>query len=129
MNRTCPHCSVRFERYQGAEVGGMWISIVITTLIFLVGYTASEILTNWPVWVHFTIWIPFSLLFPIFFYRYSRAWWVAFLHLIGDVHWDYEAYEESTLSIVDAFHNRRDDGDDESDDDFNDTSYHEYEFV
>ncbi len=104
----------------------MSISIVITALIFLVGYATTEILTNWAVWIHFTIWIPFSLLFPIFFYRYSRAWWVAFLHLIGDVHWDYEAYEEATLSIVDTFHNR---ALDESDDKFNDTSSYEYETV
>ena len=108
MNKTCTHCTVRFERYEGEVVGGMTISIVITAFVFMVGYVASEILTAWPLWLHLTIWISFSLLFPIFFYRYSRAWWVVFLHLIGDVHWDYEPYEDTQLSIVDAFLNRTD---------------------
>jgi len=108
MNKTCAHCAVRFERYEGAVVGGMSISIVITALIFMVGYMASEILTDWPLWLHLAIWISFSLFFPIFFYRYSRAWWVVFLHLIGGIHWDYEPYEETELSIVDAFLNKTD---------------------
>ncbi len=106
MNPTCPHCYVRFERYEGEVVGGMSISIVVTAVIFLVGYMLGEYLTDWSVWVHLAIWIPYSLIFPIFFYRYSRALWVVILHVGGDVHWDYEPYEETSLSIVDAFHSQ-----------------------
>jgi uncharacterized protein (DUF983 family) len=106
MNATCPHCHVRFERNQGEATGGMTLSIVITSLIFLTGYMTTEYLYDWPLWVHFAIWLPFSVLFPILFYRYSRALWVAILHLHGDVYWDQEPYEEPTLSITDAFFNR-----------------------
>ena len=110
MNATCPHCSVRFERHEGEVVGGMSISIFVTAVIFLVGYITSENLTNWPIWIHFAIWIPYALLFPILFYRYSRALWVVILHISGDVHWDYEPYEEPSVSIIDAFQGDRDDG-------------------
>ncbi len=126
MNSVCSHCSVRFERYEGAVVGGMSISIVMTALIFLVGYTAAEVFTDWSVWIHLAMWMPFALFFPVLFYPYSRAIWVVFLHLFGDVHWDYETYQEPEVSIADAFLNRT--PDDEPDElDF--TSYYKDDLI
>lgn len=107
MNKTCPHCSVRFERFQGEELGGMTISIVVTTTIFLVGYFTAEVRTDWDTWVHLAIWLPFAVIFPIFFYRYSRALWVMFLYLSGSIYWDQESYRDTNLTIVDAFFNRQ----------------------
>jgi uncharacterized protein (DUF983 family) len=107
MNKTCPHCSVRFERFQGEELGGMTISIVATTTIFLVGYFLAEIYTDWSTWVHLAFWVPFAALFPIFFYRYSRALWIVFLYLSGSIYWDKAAYRDTNLTIVDAFLNRQ----------------------
>lgn len=107
MNKTCPHCSVRFERFQGEELGGMTISIVATTSIFLLGYFLAEVYTDWSTWVHLAIWITFAALFPIFFYRYSRSLWVAFLYLSGSIYWDKEHYHDTNLTIVDAFLNRQ----------------------
>lgn len=106
MHAICPHCSVRFERHEGEVVGGMGISIVATSVIFLVGYVMGEMLTTWSVWVHLAIWVPFAVLFPIGFYRYSRALWVVILYKAGDIYWDQEPYESPELSITDAFLNR-----------------------
>jgi uncharacterized protein (DUF983 family) len=107
MNKTCPHCSVRFERFQGEEVGGMTISIVATTTIFLVGYFIAELRTDWSVWVHLGIWVPFAIIFPIVFYRYSRSLWIVFLYSTNSIYWDSSAYQDTNLSIVDAFFNRQ----------------------
>lgn len=108
MNKTCPHCGVRFEREQGEEVGGMSVSIVITALIFLLGYGITEVLTDWPLWVHFAIWMPFAILFPIFFYRYSRSLWVVFLYVTDSkvIKQDDPDYKETELSMMDAFRNQ-----------------------
>jgi uncharacterized protein (DUF983 family) len=107
MNKVCPHCSVRFERFQGEELGGMTISVVATTMIFLLGYFTAEVQTDWPTWVHLAIWVPFAVIFPIIFYRYSRALWVAFLYLSGSIYWDTTPYRDTNLTIVDAFLNRQ----------------------
>lgn len=107
MNKTCPHCSVRFERFQGEELGGMTISVVATTTIFLVGYFLAELYTDWSTWVHLAIWVPFAVIFPIVFYRYSRALWVTFLYLTGSIYWDKETYRDTNLTIVDALLNRQ----------------------
>lgn len=107
LHKVCPHCSVRFERNTGEEVGGMTISIVFTCTIFLLGYLVAEIYTNWSVWAHLAIWVPFAIIFPIVFYRYSRSLWIVFLYLIGDIYWDSETYRDTNLTIVDAFLNRQ----------------------
>lgn len=103
MHATCPRCGARFERHQGEGTGGMTVSIVVTALIFLVGYYLAERLTTWPVAVHLAMWVPFALLFPILFYRTARAVWVALLHASGDVHPDSAPYQPPEPSIVDAF--------------------------
>ncbi|MBA3533989.1 MAG: DUF983 domain-containing protein [Ardenticatenales bacterium] len=106
MNTLCPHCYVRFERHEGEVTGGMTISILVTAFLFLVGYSASEMFFEWPTWVHLLLWSAYALIFPIAFYRYSRALWVVVLHLGGQVHWDKEPYQETQLSIIDAFLNK-----------------------
>lgn len=103
MHCLCPHCHVRFERHSGEVTGGMTISIVVTSLIFLIGYSLSEIFLDWPTWLQLLLWGSYALVAPLIFYRHSRALWVACLHLSGDVYWDKEPYEESQLSILDAF--------------------------
>lgn len=106
LHATCPHCGARFERYQGEATGGMTVSILVTALIFLIGYYLAERLTEWPVSVHLAIWVPFAILFPVLFYRYSRAVWVALLHASGDVHKDTAPYQEPEPSLMDAFLHR-----------------------
>lgn len=103
MHKTCPHCGVRFERETGEETGGMSVSIVILGIIFLIGYPLTEVLTDWSLGVHLAIWLPFSILFPIVFYRYSRSLWVVFLYLTGSIRQDNTPVQETEVSILDAF--------------------------
>lgn len=103
MHKTCPHCGVRFERETGEETGGMSVSIVVLGIIFLIGYPLTEVLTDWSLGVHLAIWLPFSILFPIVFYRYSRSLWVVFLYLTDSIRQDSTPLQETDVSIVDAF--------------------------
>lgn len=103
LHPTCSVCGVRFERYEGEATGGMTISIVVMALLFLIGYIMGELLTDWPVSTHLAIWLPFAVIFPVWFYRYSRALWVVMLYLGGAIFVDEEPYEESTLTLTDAF--------------------------
>jgi uncharacterized protein (DUF983 family) len=107
LYKTCPHCGVRFERETGEEAGGMSLSIVILGVIFLLVYPLTELFTDWSLWVHLAIWLPFSILFPILFYPYSRSLWVVFLYLTGSVHQDPIAYRDTNLTFIDALHNRQ----------------------
>ncbi len=111
MHPVCPHCSVRFERHEGEVAGGMTVSITVTSLIFLVGLYLTEFVLYLPLWLQLGGWVLYAIFFPILFYRYSRALWVAILHLSGDVFWDQEPYIESELSILDAFLYRSSDED------------------
>lgn len=106
LNKTCSHCGVRFERETGEETGGMSVSIVILGVIFLIAYPIMEIFTDWSFWVHLAIWLPFSILFPIWFYPYSRSLWVVFLYLTGSIRQDATDYKETSLTLMDALHNR-----------------------
>lgn len=103
MHKTCPQCGVRFERETGEETGGMSVSIVLLGVIFLIIYPLTEVFTDWSLGVHLAIWLPFSILFPIVFYRYSRSLWVVFLYLTGSIRQESTPMRETDVSIVDAF--------------------------
>lgn len=109
LHKTCQNCGVRFERETGEEVGGMSLSIVVLGIIFLSLYPLIEIFTDWSLWLHLAIWLPFCILFPILFYPYSRSLWVVFLSMTNSIHKDTTAYRESTLTFIDALHNRQGD--------------------
>jgi len=109
LNKTCPHCAVRFERKTGEEAGGMSLSIVVLGIIFLIAYPLIEFLTDWSLWTHLAIWLPFSILFPIFFYPYSRSLWIVFLYLTGSVHQDPATYRDTDLTFMDALRNQKED--------------------
>ena len=57
MRASCALCGLYFERAQGYWVGGIYINYGATVTI--------------------AIWIPFLLLFPLWFFRYSRSLWLA----------------------------------------------------
>lgn len=103
LHKTCPVCAVRFERETGEETGGMSVSIVVLGVVFLLCYPLTEIFTTWPAWVHLLIWLPFSIIFPILFYRYSRSLWIVFLYLTDGIKPDVTIYEDTTLTMIDAF--------------------------
>ncbi len=108
LNKSCSHCGVRFEKETGEEAGGLSVSIVVLGVIFLTVYPLTEIFTDWSTWVHLAIWLSFSLIFPVLFYPFSRSLWVVFLYLTNSIHRDTGDYQDTDVSLLDAFRYRQD---------------------
>lgn len=83
MPPVCSHCGWKFEREPGYFLGSIYfnygLTAVITMVLFFGLYFGAGIDPNsmkWPLGV-------FCMLFPLWFFRYARALWLAF-----DTYWD-----------------------------------------
>jgi uncharacterized protein (DUF983 family) len=83
MEEACPNCGRSFRRGPGYLLGSIYFNYGLTALLvtamFFAGFF-SEVLTSNQLLVCLTI---FAILFPIWFFRYARALWIAF-----DERWD-----------------------------------------
>jgi uncharacterized protein (DUF983 family) len=76
MNVVCAVCDLRFERAQGYWVGAIYVNYAATVLI-AVG-------AGFLLWARFgldpvrqlAVWVPFVIVFPLWFFRYSRSLWL-----------------------------------------------------
>ena len=77
MNEVCAVCDLRFERAQGYWIGAIYVNYGVTTLIAVVGYFSLWAWTEPSTALQLAMWLPFCVLFPLWFFRYSRAIWLA----------------------------------------------------
>jgi uncharacterized protein (DUF983 family) len=77
MRPSCSLCGLYFERAQGYWVGAIYLNYGATTTIAIAGYFILWAKAGLTTAVQFAIWIPFLLLFPLWFFRYSRSLWLA----------------------------------------------------
>ncbi len=80
MNDRCPACGRLFNRAPGYLLGSIYINYGLTALLVVVMLYFSETLRGKPLLAAMTA---FSVLFPLWFFRYARALWIAF-----DERWD-----------------------------------------
>ena len=83
MNDTCPACGRRLNRDAGYLLGSIYFNYGVTAMLVLVMYFTmffGDILTNGQ---RLLVLSTFGVLFPMWFFRYARALWIAF-----DEHWD-----------------------------------------
>ncbi|MCA9234614.1 MAG: DUF983 domain-containing protein [Planctomycetales bacterium] len=83
MNDPCPRCGRRFDRAPGYLLGSIYFNYGVTTLLVTAAYFAgyfSGKLTSQQLLIALAA---FSVLFPMWFFRYARALWIAF-----DERWD-----------------------------------------
>jgi uncharacterized protein (DUF983 family) len=77
MAERCALCGLRFERAQGYWVGAIYVSYGVTVILALGGalglWVFAGVSTARQLWV----WLPFVVLFPLWFFRYSRSLWLA----------------------------------------------------
>jgi uncharacterized protein (DUF983 family) len=83
MHEACPACGRRFNRDPGYLLGSIYFNYGITAVLVVGMYFA----------MYFRDWLDdrgrlvvlslFTILFPIWFFRYARAFWIAF-----DERWD-----------------------------------------
>jgi uncharacterized protein (DUF983 family) len=77
MRASCALCGLWFERAQGYWVGAIYVNYAVTVTIALGGYFLLWARADLSTAAQFAIWIPFLVLFPLWFFRYSRSLWLA----------------------------------------------------
>jgi hypothetical protein len=79
----CPACGRKFNRAPGYFLGSIYFNYGVTAALMITGYFAVFFWMGRvsPVWLGALA--GFCLLFPLWFFRYARALWVAF-----DERWD-----------------------------------------
>jgi uncharacterized protein (DUF983 family) len=91
----CPRCGAtalfrgwfRMEREcalaQGYFVGAIYINYAVSSVIAVGGYFVLWAWVGLSTAVQFAIWVPFLLVFPLWFFRYSRSLWLALEYLVN----------------------------------------------
>ena len=77
MARQCALCGMVFERAQGYFVGAIYLNYAVSSVIAVAGFFVLWSRWDVPVAWQFAIWVPFLLVFPLWFFRYSRSLWLA----------------------------------------------------
>ena len=83
MNARCPDCGRLFDRAPGYLLGSIYFNYGVTAALVVVMYFGlyfSDTLSGKPLLAAMTA---FSVLFPLWFFRYARGLWIAF-----DERWD-----------------------------------------
>lgn len=76
--RRCASCGFAFEREQGYFIGAMYVNYGATIGIVLAGFFSIELATGIATERQIIPWLIFALVFPAFFFPFSRALWLAF---------------------------------------------------
>jgi uncharacterized protein (DUF983 family) len=77
MAPCCALCGLRFERAQGYWVGAIYVSYGVTVVIALSAAFGLWVLAGISTAKQLWVWLPFVVLFPLWFFRYSRSLWLA----------------------------------------------------
>lgn len=79
MIEACPRCGLIYEQEEGYWVGALTINTVVTLFGFgfVILFLAIATWPNTPVPLLVTVGVIAGILFPIFFYPFSKTLWVA----------------------------------------------------
>jgi uncharacterized protein (DUF983 family) len=77
MAESCALCGLRFERAQGYFVGAIYINYAVTTLIAVGGFFLLWAGLGLSTRAQLLVLVPIVILFPLWFFRYSRSFWLA----------------------------------------------------
>jgi uncharacterized protein (DUF983 family) len=86
MAPACTRCGLRFERAQGYFVGAIYVNYGVTATVVMAGglllWRYAGIAPARQLW----LWAPFAVLFPVWFFRYSRSLWLGIEYLVNPQH-------------------------------------------
>ena len=83
MARACDFCGLTFERAQGYFVGAIYVNYAATVGLVIGGYLILWGLTELSTTAQLALWLPVAVLFPLWFFRYSRSLWLAVEYLLN----------------------------------------------
>ena len=82
MQVRCPVCGLVFEREAGYFIGAIYINYGLTVGLAVAGYFALEAWLAPSAGRQVAVWGAFAVLFPLWSFRYSKAFWLALDHLV-----------------------------------------------
>jgi len=85
MYTSCPHCALVFEREPGYFVGAIYVNYSATSLIAIAGFLALDYFVALALLPQLLLWGGFAVLFPLFFFRYSRSLWLSLDYIFTPV--------------------------------------------
>ena len=85
MRDRCPGCSLRFEREPGYFVAAIYLNYGMTVLLALGGYFVLDAWLHPDTGTQLAIWMSFAVLFPLWFFRYSKSLWLSVDYLLDPV--------------------------------------------
>jgi uncharacterized protein (DUF983 family) len=83
MARSCALCGLVFERVQGYFVGAIYVNCAATVGLVIGGYLILWVFTELSTAAQLALWLPVAVLFPLWFFRYSRSLWLAVEYLLN----------------------------------------------
>jgi uncharacterized protein (DUF983 family) len=84
MVPACARCSFVYERAQGYWIGAIYVNYGVTTLIAITGFFVTW--TQVPLTWELGLWGAFVVVFPLWFFRYSRSLWLGLEYLVNPEH-------------------------------------------
>ena len=83
MAPACRWCGLRYERAQGYFVGAIYINYAVTSTIAVGGFFLLWAWADLGVGAQLALWMPFVVLFPLWFFRWSRSLWLGLEYFIN----------------------------------------------
>lgn len=78
MSDHCSTCGRRFNRSPGYLIGSIYFNYGVTALLIVILYFSLYLTKTLSSWHLLWMLTAFGLLFPLWFFRYGRALWIAF---------------------------------------------------
>ena len=88
MYERCPNCKLKYERDPGYFLGSAYVNYGLTALIITATYIPLRFVAKIEGRYLLVPLAIFCIVFPLFFFRYARAWWLAM-----DLHFDTEGFD------------------------------------
>ena len=83
MHERCAACGLLFEREQGYFVGAIYVNYAATVGITITGFFLLDRWIAPTVTTQIVLWSAFGIVFPVFFFRYSRSLWLSVEYLFN----------------------------------------------
>jgi len=83
MAPACRLCGLHFERAQGYFVGAIYVNYAVTTVLALGGFFLLWWRTDLAMSTQLALWGAFAVVFPLWFFRYSRSLWLALEYAVN----------------------------------------------
>ena len=83
MAEACALCGLRFERAQGYFVGAIYVNYAVTVILAIGGFFLLWAGLGLSTGAQLAVLVPIVVVFPLWFFRYSRSLWLAVEYLLN----------------------------------------------